>query len=127
MRRFFKIVIFITFLINYSYSKGQIECIEILKMDEIEYYYVYTVLNFSTKDTITILGSKNDEEFDRVKLDQGNLYKIKTRTKSAIKVSEEGYIFCKPAITTIDNIRISDENKLPVLILDYLRVNECSP
>lgn len=125
MKLFYKIFLIFMFLIQWSYSIGQIACVKVLEVDEVAYYYVYSAFNFSQNDTIILLGSKLDEEFKTIKLDKNNLYKIKTRLRSAIKVSDEKYIFSKHAITTINDIQISNKNQLPILILDYKKVNEC--
>jgi hypothetical protein len=106
-------------------SFGQERCIKILEVNEIKYYYVYKVFDVSVKDTITILSSKLDTEFEIIKLDINKFYKVETRLQSAIKISEEKYKFCKHAITIIEEVQISDKYKLPVLILNFKEVKYC--
>lgn len=125
MKNPFKKIVLLLFLVFNNISFGQENCIQVLEVNEIKYYYVYKALSIATNDTITILSSKLDTEFDLIKLDKNKYYKIETRLKSAIKISEEKYVFCKHAITTIENIAISDKYKLPVLVLNYKEVEYC--
>ncbi len=126
MKTLYKKTLFCLFLVICNYSFAQENCIKILDVNEIKYYYVYKAVNVYENDTITILSSKLDKEFKIIKLEKNNFYEVKTRLKSAIKISDEKYIFCKPVINKIEDTQISDENKLPVLILDYKNVDICS-
>lgn len=120
MKTFSKKILFSLGLIICNYSFGQNSCIKILEVNEIKYYYVYKAFDVSNKDTITVLSSKLDKEFEIIKLNKNEFYKVKTRIKSAIKISEEEYFLCKHAITIIDGVPISDEKKLPILIIASL-------
>lgn len=119
---FGKIILFL-FLGLSSTCFGQEKCIQVLEVNEIRYYYVYKVFEIPSNDTITIISSKLDPEFETIKLEKNKFYKVKTRLRSAIKISEEKHLFCKHAITIIENIPISDKYNLPVLVLDYKEVD----
>jgi hypothetical protein len=102
--------------------------VKIIEVDSIDYYYVYKAIEREKADTITILSNKfKDNESDVIALDENNYYDLKTRFKSSIKTSLDKYLFCNPGITTINNIRISDESSLPVLILEYTKKQSCKP
>lgn len=122
-----KKLLFISIFIICKFSFGQEKkVIKVLEVDEIKYYYVYKTIDISTNDTIILLGSRLDKEFKTVKLVKNSYYEVETRFKSAIKISNEKYMFCKPAVTKIDGIQISDKYSLPVLILDFKKVKEKS-
>lgn len=111
MKFLYKKIIFVLFLMTSSFSFGQKKWVKILEVKEIKYYYVYKAINKSTKDTITLLGSKLDEEFKIVKLAKDYSYKIKTRPRSLIQTSENMVFICTPAITIFEGVQISDEKK----------------
>lgn len=119
------IIIIFVCLVFGNYSFGQERCIKVLNVNEIKYYYIYSVFDTSSNDTLRMISSKLDKEFKILKLDKDEFYDVSTRIKSAIKISEEEYLFCKHAINEVEGIKISDENKLPVLILDYKKVRKC--
>jgi len=101
--------------------------VKIIDIKAIDYYYVYKAVNYNLNDTITLLGSKvNSEEAKLVLLNTDECYKLKTRLKSAIKISPDKYFFCKPNITIIENVQISDESSLPILILEYENDFNCN-
>ena len=115
------------FILNSIYS--QRKKIKVLKIQSIEYYYVYKAYNYCTKDTIVLISSKADDEFKKIKLSEGKSYEVETRLKSAIKVSEDEYVFCRPNVTTLENIKISGDG-LPILILNFIelkksKIREC--
>ena len=112
-----KTLILLLFLFS-NIAFCQTKIVKVLNVSYIDYYYVYTAYNYISKDTIVLISSKNDIEFKKILLKTKN-YVIETRLKSAIKISEDKYLFCKPNITTIQNIQISDKETLPVLITDY--------
>ncbi|PWK17961.1 hypothetical protein LX78_02360 [Xanthomarina spongicola] len=112
-----KTLILLLFLFS-NIAFCQTKVVKVLNVSYIDYYYVYTAYNYISKDLIVLISSKNDIEFKKILLKTKN-YVIETRLKSAIKISEDKYLFCKPNITTIQNIQISDKETLPVLITDY--------
>lgn len=112
-----KTLILLLFLFS-NIAFCQTKIVKVLNVSYIDYYYVYTAYNYISKDLIVLISSKNDIEFKKILLKTKN-YVIETRLKSAIKISEDKYLFCKPNITTIQNIQISDKETLPVLITDY--------
>lgn len=126
MKSIYRTIFLFLFLILSIFGFGQ-SCIKILERKEINYYYVYKALRLSSKenDTITMLSSKSDPEFKTIILDVNYIYDVKVRTKSAVKISDEKYLFSKHAVTKIGNIQISDKNKLPVIILEYNKVKNC--
>lgn len=120
-----KILSITLFLLFVNFVYGQKKEIKVLEIKSIKYYYVYKTYNYCSKDTIILLSSRADSEFKKIKLEIENCYKIETRPKSAIKISEEEYMFCKPTETNIEGVRISDKDKLPVLILDHKKLEKC--
>ena len=104
------------FILNSIYSQKKI--IKVLTIQNIEFYYVYKAYDYCSKDTIVLLSSKADDEFKKFRLNIGKRYVVETRPKSAIKISKDEYVFCKPNVTTLENIKISDDG-LPILILNF--------
>jgi len=117
-----KTLLLLLFSVFCNHTFGQKKNIKILNIESIKYYYVYKAFDFNNKDTIVLLSSKKDKEFKLIKLEKDSTYHTETRPLSAIKISEGKYIFCKPTINIIDNIKISNRDKLPVLILDSKKV-----
>jgi len=109
------------FLFNTMSSFAQ--RVKILECENIKYYHVYKVFDFDKKDTLIMLSSKNDIEFKIFKLNINKCYEIKTRFKSAIKISKEEYLFCKPTIIVIEKVTISNKGTLPILIENYKEIN----
>lgn len=104
---------------------SQTKKIEVLKIDEIDFYRVYKVIDYESpqRDTLLLLGCKpNNEDFKNVYLEVGKKYKVETRLNSRIKISEDKYMFCSPGITIINKIPISKKSNLPILILDYEQI-----
>jgi len=119
-----KVVLSFLFCFIFNSIYGQNKQIKVLTIQSIEYYYVYKVYDYCSKDTIILLSSRADKEFKKIELNIGKCYKVETRLKSAIKVSKDEYVFCKPNKTTLDNVEISDDG-LPVLILNFRELKKC--
>lgn len=98
-------------------------CVKILDIQEIDYYYVYLTLDTEKKDSVRFISSKSDDEFKKIFLQKDSFYRIQTRIKSSIKISDSSYLFCKHGKTIINNVQISDKGKLPILIVDFEKTN----
>ena len=119
---------FIIILLFNSHLFSQEMKVKIIEVNSIDFYYVYKakVCDSEMSNIITIISNKfKDKESDAIELKENDCYEIKTRLKSNIKTSLDKYLFCNPGKTTINNIRISDESSLPVLILEYKKINTC--
>lgn len=86
-----------------------------------EYYYIYKAVTFSEnkRDTLFFLTSKwnNTSDAKDIRLKAGKNYKVETRFYSAVKISKDNYLFCKPGGNIFENDTIS-MNSLPILILE---------
>lgn len=119
MNKFF-VIVFIFFFKDHAF--GQLQYVQVLSKDEIDYYNIYKVIDYVNKsdDTLIMIGSKsNNKDFKEINLGIGKKYQIKSRLNSQIKISDEKYIFCSPGVNVISEIPISLKGSLPVLILDY--------
>lgn len=122
MKKLFIITFFAIFSVISNNFNDYI-CIKILDVQEIKYYYVYKAFEIEKKDTLTFISSKSDIEFKMIKLEKDSIYKVKTRIKSTIKITDSTYVFCKHGKTYIENVQISDKNKLPNIIIYFNKVN----
>jgi hypothetical protein len=122
MKKLFIVTFFAIFSMIPNNSNDY-RCIKILDIQEIKYYYVYKAFEIEKKDTLTFISSKSDIEFRMIMLEKDSIYKIKTRIKSTIKISDSTYVFCKHGKTIIENVQISDKNKLPIMIIDFNKIN----
>lgn len=117
------ILIYVTvLLLTFNITISQTKKIEIIEITEIDFYYVYKAIEYEKipVDTIILLGSKlNNPEFKEVFLQKNKKYEVETRLKSAIKSSNNRYMFCKITQNILNNVIISDKKNLPVLILDF--------
>ncbi len=112
-------------LLSINAMLGQTKKIEVIEITNIDYYYVYKAVEYEKTpvDTIILLGNKpNNKDYKEILLQKGKKYEVETRLKSAIKMSEDKYMFCKPTRNMLNNIVISNKKSLPVLILNYKEI-----
>jgi hypothetical protein len=122
-----KIILMISTVLLFGINEmlGQTKKIKVIEITNIEYYYVYKAVEFekTQTDTIILLGNKpNNKEYKEILLQKDKKYEVETRLKSAIKMSEEKYMFCKPTRNVLNNVVISNKKSLPILILDYKEI-----
>jgi len=114
-----KLLVFLIVLFcNNTFS--QCKKVYITDVSSTDYYFVYRAIEFNieTKDTIILLGNKFVTKDSKIiVLKKNKKYKLKTRLKSAIQISKDKYMFCKPGINILNNTKISNEDSLPILIL----------
>ena len=120
-----KLIISAVFLLSVNAMLGQTKKIKVIEITNIDYYYVYKVIEYekSSIDTLILLGNKpNNKDYKEILLQKNKLYEIETRLKSAIKMSEDKYMFCKPTENILNNVIISNKKSLPILILNYKEI-----
>ncbi|WP_395044490.1 hypothetical protein [Flavobacterium sp.] len=120
-----RLIISTVFLISINAIFGQTKKIQVIEIANIDYYYVYKVVEYekTPTDTIIVLGNKpNNKDNKEILLKKGKKYEVETRLKSAIKISDERYMFCKPTQNVFNNVVISNKKSLPILILNYKEI-----
>lgn len=122
-----KIIVIISsaFFLSINPALGQTKKIKVIEITNIGYYYVYKAVEYEKipADTIILLGNKaNNKDYEVMLLQKDKKYEVETRLKSAIKMSEDKYMFCKPTRNVLNGVIISDKKNLPVLILNYKEI-----
>ena len=101
---------------------GQNKKIKVISCKEIEYYYIYNVIeeSFYKQDTLIVLGCKEiNKDYNKVNLQIGCEYDVETRYISQVKTSNNEYLHCSPGVTSIQKVPISVRGSLPLLVLNY--------
>ena len=112
-------ILFILFVGNSLFA--QAKSIKIISVEEIDYYYVYKVIDGSTimNDTLIILSANNNSnDFKEIKLIPGQKYHVETRKLHSFRVAKDKVIFCSPGVEKINGITVANKGSLPVLILN---------